>query len=84
MKFLQQGERAYWLAGPSGRVCKHYPILGLPAIDFPLGRLALNAMKPNKQPCTSQHRVIILMVMMCWASQSSAQPTRAAATGLIS
>ena len=57
-------------------------------------RLALNAMKPNKQPHTfsrlahskakpnkpfQKHQIssILFMMVMCWASQSSAQPTRA-------
>ena len=57
-------------------------------------RLALNAMKPNKQSHIfsrlahskakpnkpfQKHQIssILLVMLMCWASQSSAQPTRA-------
>ena len=40
-------------------------------------RLVLNVMKPNKQFRQRQISAILLMMMMCWASQSSAQPTRA-------
>ena len=35
-------------------------------------------MKPNKQFRKHQVQSILLMMVMCWASQSSAQPTRAA------
>ena len=42
-------------------------------------RLVLNAMKPNKQFRKHQVSSILLMMVMCWASQSSAQPTRAVA-----
>ena len=40
-------------------------------------RLGLNAMKPNKQFRQRPISAILLMMVMCWASQSSAQPTRA-------
>ena len=40
-------------------------------------RLALNAMKPNKPFQKHQVKSILLVMAMCWASQSSAQPTRA-------
>ena len=46
-----------------------------------IGRLVLNAMKPNKQFRKRQISAILLMMVMCWASQSSAQPTRAARSG---
>ncbi len=40
-------------------------------------RLVLNAMKPNKPFRKHQISSILLVVVMCWASQCSAQPTRA-------
>ena len=40
-------------------------------------RLVPNAMKPNKPFRKHQISSILFMMVMCWASQSSAQPTRA-------
>ena len=40
-------------------------------------RLVLNAMKPNKPFQKHQISSILLVMVMCWASQSSAQPKRA-------
>ena len=40
-------------------------------------RLVQNVMKPNKQFWKRQVSSVLLTMAMCWASQSSAQPTRA-------